>query len=98
MSKEKSKINLKELIPILEKSHVKTAGVFGSYAKGGKDFNDIDILVEFEKPVGFFKFVHLENELSEKLNMPVDLVTKNALSPYIRDEVLKQTKYFYGQE
>ena len=96
MEKEKSKINLQDLIPILENSNVKTAGVFGSYAKGKKNPNDIDILVEFKKSIGLFGLVHLENELSEKANMPVDLVTKNALSPYIRDEVLKQTKYFYG--
>ncbi len=98
MNKMTSKINFEDLIPILEKSNVKSAGVFGSYVKDKKNPNDIDILVEFKKPVGLFKFVHLENELSQKLNLSVDLVTKNALSPYIRDEVLKQTKYFYGQK
>ena len=36
MKKIKSKINLSDLIPILENSNVKLAGVFGSYAKGKK--------------------------------------------------------------
>jgi predicted nucleotidyltransferase len=98
MSKIPSKINFKGLIPILRKSGVKEAGVFGSYIKGKKKPNDIDILIKLKKPIGLFKFVHLENELSQKLNRPVDLVTKNALSPYIRDEILKQTEYFYVQK
>jgi uncharacterized protein len=98
MNKISSQINFKGLIPILEKSGVKSAGVFGSYVKGKKNPNDIDILIKLKKPIGLFKLVHLEDELSQKLNRPVDLVTKDALSPYIRDEVLKQTKYFYGQK
>lgn len=97
MNKASNKINFKGLIPILEKSGVKSAGVFGSYVKGKKNPNDIDILVEFKKPLGFFKLVRLEDELSQKLNLPVDLVTRGALSPYIRDEVLSQTNFFYGQ-
>ena len=96
MNKSTSKIDFKMLIPILKKGNVKSAGVFGSYIQGKERPNDIDILVEFNKPVGLFKLVHLENELSDKLNMPVDLVTKNGLSKYIRQDVLKQTQYFYG--
>ncbi len=96
MSNRTPEINFKALIPILKKSNVKTAGVFGSYVKGKTRPSDVDILVEFNKPVGLFKLVHLENELSDKLNMPVDLVTKNGLSKYIRHDVLKQTQYFYG--
>lgn len=98
MNQENKKINLQDLIPILEKSNVKTAGVFGSYAQGKTDFNDIDVLIELKEPIGLFGLAHLKDELSERLNIPVDLVTKNALSPYIRDEVLEQTKYFYGQK
>lgn len=97
MNKTTSKINFKDLIPILEKSNVKSAGVFGSCAKSEANPKDIDILVEFKKPIGFFKFLQLEDELSQKLNLPIDLVTQNALSPYIRDEVLSQTNFFYGQ-
>ena len=96
MNKTPLEINFNDLIPILKKSNVKSAGVFGSYIQGKAHPNDIDILVEFNKPVGLFKLVHLENELSDKLNMPVDLVTKNGLSKYIRHDVLKQTQYFYG--
>ena len=56
--------------PILKKYGIKSAAIFGSVARGEDGPNsDIDILVEFNKPVGLFKLVHLENELSDKLNM-----------------------------
>ena len=89
------KIDLEKIIPILKKSGVITAGVFGSYSKNKLNPNDIDIVVEFQKPLGLFKFVGLQNELSQKLNIPVDLVTKKSLSPYIRDQILNETKIFY---
>jgi len=89
------KIDFNKIIPILKNNGVKSAGVFGSYVNGEKSPNDIDILVELEQPLGFFKFLHLEDRLSQKLNLPVDLVTKNSLSPYLREEILNQTKMFY---
>ncbi len=52
-------------------------GLFGSYTKGNqKKDSDIDILVEFEKAIDLFTYVHLKNHLSELLGVNVDLVTK----------------------
>ncbi len=45
-------------------------------------------LVEFEAPVGFFKFIELEEHLSEKLGAKVDLVTPDALKPLIKPQVM----------
>jgi len=57
-------------------------GIFGSVVHGAQDAeSDIDILVEFERPVGFVRFMRLEKRLSELIGMPVDLVTKKALKP-----------------
>lgn len=89
------KVDFNKIIPLLKNSGVKSAGVFGSYINGEKTPNDIDILVELEQPLGLFKFLRLEDELSQKLNLPVDLVTKNSLSPYLRERVLNETKIFY---
>jgi predicted nucleotidyltransferase len=55
--------------------NVKKIGLFGSFAKGrqtGK--SDIDIVVEFSKPIGF-KFVDLCNYLEKKLGVKVDILT-----------------------
>jgi hypothetical protein len=73
---------------------VKTIGVFGSVARNeqtGK--SDIDLLVEFSKPVGFVTFMRLENFLSEQLGKQVDLVTSDSLKPVIRQDVLAEVIY-----
>ncbi len=52
-------------IELKDKFKVKTIGVFGSYVRGEQNrSSDVDILVEFEEPVGLFEFMKLENYLS----------------------------------
>jgi uncharacterized protein len=66
-------------------------GIFGSCARDeATDDSDIDILVEFSRPVGFFKFLELEEQLSELLGAKVDLVTKAALKPRIGRNILNE--------
>lgn len=88
------KILEKELPYLKERFNVKTIGIFGSYVRGEqKKESDIDILVEFQKPVGFFEFIELEDYLSEKLGIKVDLVTPDALKPLIKPRILKEVVY-----
>ncbi|HDH51578.1 MAG TPA: nucleotidyltransferase [Nitrospirae bacterium] len=70
---------------------VMTIGIFGSYARGehGAE-SDIDVLVEFEKPIGFFKFLELEEYLEKITGLKVDLVTKKALKPTIGKYILEE--------
>ena len=73
---------------------VKTIGVFGSVARNEQTGeSDIDLLVEFSKPVGFVTFMRLENFLSEQLGKHVDLVTSDSLKPVIRQDVLSEVIY-----
>ena len=66
-------------------------GVFGSYVRGESTENsDIDILVSFNKPLGFFKFLELEERLSEWLGATVDLVTRSALKPHIGNHIINE--------
>ena len=70
--------------PILKKAGVKSSALFGSFARGENTKNsDIDILVEFKNPVGFFAFSDLKNKLEQKLNKKVDLVTAGGVSHLI---------------
>ena len=70
---------------------VKGLSVFGSYVRGEqKKSSDVDILVEFVKPIGLLKFLKLENELTKLLGVKVDLVTKKALMPRIGKRILKE--------
>lgn len=73
---------------------MRSIGIFGSYARGdNKETSDIDLLVEFSAPIGMFKFIEMEEFLSKALGKKVDLVTKKALKPIIKDEILKETVY-----
>ena len=83
---------LETLKPTLkERFKVKTIGVFGSYVRGEqKKQSDIDVLVEFEEPVGLFEFMDLEIYLSEVLGVKVDLVSKKALKPHIGKRILEE--------
>jgi len=77
-----------------ERFRVKEIGIFGSYVKGEqKKVSDIDILVEFEEPIGLFEFMDLEENLSNLLGTKVDLVSKKALKPRIGEHILKEVVY-----
>ncbi|MCX6698611.1 MAG: nucleotidyltransferase family protein [Methanomicrobiales archaeon] len=70
---------------------VKEIGFFGSYVRGEQiEQSDIDILVEFEKPIGFIKFMKLETYLADLLGIKVDLVTRKALKPYIGRRIMQE--------
>ena len=94
---EDVRAKLEELKPVLKKRYqVETLGFFGSYARGEqKKKSDIDVIVEFSQSntIDLFDFIELEDFLSKKLGVKVDLVTKSALKPMIKDQILKETIY-----
>jgi predicted nucleotidyltransferase len=85
---------LKEQKTFLTKTYfVKKIGIFGSHARNEETGeSDIDLLVEFSRPVGF-EFLDLKDYLEKVLNKPVDLVTVNALKPSMREAVLGEVQY-----
>lgn len=78
--------------PVVEKKYsVKSLEVFGSYIRGEqKKGSDLDILVEFHQTIDLFKYIELENFLSKKIGVKVDLVMKDTLKPRIKDRILKE--------
>ncbi len=73
---------------------VKSIGVFGSHACGTPaQASDVDVLVEFDAPVGFYEFLDLKEFLEGLFGTGVDLATVNALKPLIRDRILKEVVY-----
>ena len=67
---------LREAYPYLAAEYgVRRVGIFGSYAKGIPDeASDVDIIVEFERPIGF-KFIELVEYLEHLLSSKVDVLT-----------------------
>ena len=61
-----------------ERFGVRSIAIFGSYARGEEtELSDVDILVEFERPIGW-EIVDLRDYSEELLGVPVDVITKNA--------------------
>ena len=88
--------NTNELIDIYRRNDVSMLGVFGSVARGeATNLSDIDMLVKFAKPKSLLALVHLERELSAALGRKVDLLTEAAISPYLRERILREVRVVY---
>ncbi len=82
---------LKDRDEELQRFHVSSLSLFGSVVRGEDGpGSDVDILVEFNEPVGMFTFVRLNNYLEKLLGAKVDLVTPEALKERLRDSILKE--------
>ncbi len=86
---------LKKKKRLLE-SGISEIGIFGSYIRGEENVNsDVDILIDLSRPtkMDLFDLIILEQELSEDLNTPVDLVLKSTLKPIINESILSEVQY-----
>jgi predicted nucleotidyltransferase len=74
---------------------VKRLGLFGSFVRMQQDRNsDIDVLVEFEPSQKTFdNFIHLAFFLEDLFGRRVELVTPEALSPYIGPHIMREVEY-----
>jgi predicted nucleotidyltransferase len=66
---------------------VKSLALFGSAARdNARKGRDIDLLVEFDRPVGFFMFCEVQDFLSDALGgAEVDLVLRHAVIDDLKD-------------
>lgn len=81
-----------------QKWGIRTLSFFGSVVRD--DFSpasDIDVLVEFSRPIGL-QIVHAEEELASILGRRVDLVEKHLLNRWIRADVLSEAVPEYVEE
>ena len=70
---------------------VKSLLLFGSVARDeARSNSDIDLLVEFDRPVGLFTFVRVQQYLEEILGRSIDMGTPDSLKPYLREPVLRE--------
>ena len=84
------------VISILERYGVRKIGLFGSYARGDqRPGSDLDLLVDFTDRKSLLTLVRIERELSEHLGIKVDLLTEQAISPYLIERVKSELKVIY---
>jgi predicted nucleotidyltransferase len=90
------------ILAVLQPYQVRRVALFGSIVRGESGpSSDLDILVALpppgERPVIGLKWFDLTEELSSALGRPVDLVTEDGLSPYIRPYVEEEMVILYEQ-
>lgn len=78
---------------LLKKYPLKAIGIFGSITRNRQTSkSDIDILVEFKKPVGV-EFIDLAEELEKILDVKVYLVSKKGVKPGYLKSIEKELTY-----
>ena len=75
----------------LNRFGVSSLSIFGSVARGdARPDSDVDILVEFNRPIGVFEFLDLKEFLESILDQKVDLAMPDSLKQQLRDQILKE--------
>jgi len=85
-----------QVLAILEvhQEELRQLGVkaFGSVARDeARQESDVDLLVEFARPVGLFAFIRLQHHLEQWLGRAVDLGTPDSLRPELHESVFQET-------
>lgn len=84
------------ILQLCEDEGVKKLMLFGSTQRDESDgTSDIDLLVEFKENKSLFKLISLKHKFEDLFHNQVDLLTPNALSPYLKDDILKEAEVIY---
>jgi hypothetical protein len=81
----------KNIVPILRRNGVVSAGVFGSFVRGElKKKSDIDILVRLKGRKSLLDLVGLKLGLEERLKRRVDVIEYSGIHPLLRKRILAE--------
>jgi uncharacterized protein len=70
---------------------VASLALFGSLARNeATDQSDVDLLVTFNRPAGYFALIGLQQYLESVFGRKVDIVTPGGLKPGMRERVLAE--------
>jgi predicted nucleotidyltransferase len=91
VTREEVQSRLSEKRTELDALGVRGLQLFGSVARGeAGPSSDVDLLIDFEAPVGLFHFVRVQQRLEEILGCRVDLVMRESLRPQLRDRIFAE--------
>jgi predicted nucleotidyltransferase len=72
-------------------------GIFGSVARGeDTEDSDIDIFYQLKDAVGLFNLVRMKDNLEEKLNKKVDLISERHIHPKLKPQIINDLKMIYS--
>ena len=82
-----------EIPKIQSQYNVRSIELFGSFLRNEQtNISDLDILVTFSEAPSLFKFIELEDFLSDLLGIKVDLVMKTSLKPHIGKKIRSEAR------
>jgi predicted nucleotidyltransferase len=80
-----------EILKVAASHGARDVRVFGSRARDeNRPDSDLDLLVTLDEHASLLDIVAIKQDLEDLLGCNVDVVTEDAISPYIREEVLRQ--------
>jgi len=89
-------IDLAVLAEVCARNDIARLRLFGSLVRGdATDQSDIDLIADFVSRKSLLDLVRIEREFSERLGRKVDLLTERALSPHLRDRILREAQVIY---
>lgn len=80
--------------PLIEKVYL-----FGSFVrKEESEGSDIDLLVEMQETINLLRFIQIKQELEDKIQRKVDLLTKESISSYILPLITQNMELIYERK
>jgi len=98
MNKQDILTRLRENETALRARGVSHAALFGSRARGdNRPDSDIDILIDLapEVPIGVWQYSGLKTYIASLFEGPVDVVSREALKPYVRPAATADAVYAF---
>jgi len=82
----------REILNIASAHGARDVRIFGSAARGeASPSSDIDILVKLDPGRSLLDMIAIKQDLEDLLQCEVDVVTEASVSPYIREQILKES-------
>jgi len=91
MNVSKTLSNQREQILRIASAHgARNLRLFGSVSRGeANDKSDLDLLFNLEPGRTLLDIITIKQDLEDLLGRKVDVVTEDSVSPYIREQILK---------
>ncbi len=82
-----------------EKPLIDKVFLFGSFLRNEEsEKSDIDLLIEMKEIINLLKFIQIKQEMEFKIQIKVDLLTRESISPYILPMITKDMKLIYERK
>lgn len=82
-----------EILSLAERHGARNVRVFGSVVRGeDRPESDVDFLVEVERGRSLLDLIELEQDLSEMLGRPVEVLTDRGLNPHLQEQILAEAR------